>query len=101
MDKIVALCKNRGFIFSGSRYTAALPTHGTTALGAELKNNVKRAWWKKFVQESEYNVGIDCAILMNPEVWVASGHVSTFNDPLIDCKSCKCVTVPIISSVIL
>ncbi|MGI6202930.1 MAG: glycine--tRNA ligase [Eubacteriales bacterium] len=90
MDKIVALCKNRGFIFSGSEiYGGLANTWDYGPLGAELKNNVKRAWWKKFVQESEYNVGIDCAILMNPEVWVASGHVSTFNDPLIDCKSCK------------
>ena len=87
MDKIVALCKNRGFIFSGSEiYGGLANTWDYGPLGAELKNNVKRAWWKKFVQESEYNVGIDCAILMNPEVWVASGHVSTFNDPLIDCR---------------
>ena len=58
-------------------------------LGVELKNNVKKAWWKKFVQESPYNVGVDCAILMNPEVWVASGHVGGFSDPLMDCKECK------------
>lgn len=90
MDKIVALCKNRGFVYSGSEiYGGLANTWDYGPLGAELKNNVKRAWWKKFVQESKYNVGIDCAILMNPEVWVASGHVSTFNDPLIDCKSCK------------
>ncbi len=90
MDKIVALCKNRGFIYSGSEiYGGLANTWDYGPLGSELKNNVKRAWWKKFVQESRYNVGLDCAILMNPEVWVASGHVSTFNDPLIDCKSCK------------
>ena len=84
MDKIVALCKNRGFIFSGSEIYG---DYGP--LGVEFKNNVKRAWWKKFVQECRYNVGVDCAILMNRETWVASGHVVNFNDPLIDCKSCK------------
>ncbi len=90
MDKIVALCKNRGFVFSGSEiYGGLANTWDYGPLGSELKNNVKRAWWKKFIQESKYNVGLDCAILMNPEVWVASGHVSTFNDPLIDCKACK------------
>ena len=90
MDKIVALCKNRGFIFSGSEiYGGLANTWDYGPLGVELKNNVKKAWWKKFVQESAYNVGLDAAILMNPQVWVASGHVSTFNDPLIDCKACK------------
>ena len=90
MDKIVALCKNRGFVFPGSEIYGGLANSWDYGpLGVELKNNVKRAWWKKFVQENPYNVGLDAAILMNPEVWVASGHVSTFNDPLIDCKACK------------
>ncbi len=90
MDKIVALCKNRGFVFSGSEiYGGLANTWDYGPLGVELKNNVKKAWWKKFVQENPYNVGQDSAILMNPQVWVASGHVATFNDPLIDCKSCK------------
>ncbi len=90
MDKIVALCKGRGFVYSGSEiYGGLANTWDYGPLGVELKNNVKRAWWKKFVQESPYNVGLDSAILMNPEVWVASGHVVNFNDPLIDCKSCK------------
>ena len=90
MDKIVALCKNRGFIFAGSEiYGGLANTWDYGPLGVEFKNNVKKAWWKKFVQENPYNVGLDSAILMNPQVWVASGHVATFNDPLIDCKSCK------------
>ena len=90
MDKIVALCKARGFIFSGSEiYGGLANTWDYGPLGVEFKNNVKKAWWQKFVNETPENVGVDCAILMNPEVWVASGHVSTFNDPLIDCKSCK------------
>ena len=90
MEKIVALCKNRGFVFAGSEiYGGLANTWDYGPLGVELKNNVKRAWWKKFVQESPYNVGQDAAILMNPQVWVASGHVNTFNDPLIDCKACK------------
>ena len=90
MDKIVALCKGRGFIYAGSEiYGGLANTWDYGPLGVELKHNVKRAWWKKFVQESPYNVGLDAAILMNPEVWVASGHVVNFNDPLIDCKSCK------------
>jgi len=90
MEKIVALCKGRGFIFAGSEiYGGLANTWDYGPLGVELKNNVKRAWWKKFVQENPYNVGLDAAILMNPQVWVASGHVSTFNDPLIDCKACK------------
>ena len=90
MEKIVNLCKGRGFIFSGSEiYGGLANTWDYGPLGVELKNNVKKAWWKKFVQENPYNVGLDAAILMNPEVWVASGHVSTFNDPLIDCKACK------------
>jgi glycyl-tRNA synthetase len=90
MDKLVALCKVRGFIFSGSEiYGGLANTWDYGPLGVEFKNNVKRAWWKKFVQESEYNVGVDSAILMNRSVWVASGHVGNFNDPLMDCKSCK------------
>lgn len=90
MDKIVALAKARGFIYPGSEiYGGLANTWDYGPLGVELKNNVKKAWWKKFVQESEYNVGVDCAILMNPEVWVASGHVGGFSDPLMDCKECK------------
>lgn len=90
MDKIVALCKGRGFVYSGSEiYGGLANTWDYGPLGVELKNNVKRAWWKKFVQESPYNVGLDSAILMNPETWVASGHVGGFSDPLMDCKECK------------
>ena len=90
MDQIVALCKGRGFVYPGSEIYGGLANSWDYGpLGVELKNNVKRAWWKKFVQENPYNVGLDAAILMNPEVWVASGHLSTFNDPLIDCKACK------------
>ncbi|MBK1809605.1 glycine--tRNA ligase [Clostridium sp. YIM B02505] len=90
MDKLVALCKNRGFIFPGSDIYGGLANSWDYGpLGVEFKNNVKKAWWKKFVQESPYNVGVDCAILMNREVWVASGHVGGFSDPLMDCKECK------------
>ena len=90
MDKIVALCKNRGFIFPGSEiYGGLANTWDYGPLGVELKNNVKRAWWKKFVQENPYNVGLDAAILMNPQTWVASGHLAGFSDPLMDCKECK------------
>ena len=90
MEKIVALCKNRGFIFAGSEiYGGLANTWDYGPLGVELKNNIKRAWWKKFVQENPYNVGLDAAILMNPQVWVASGHVGGFSDPLMDCKECK------------
>ena len=90
MDKIVALCRGRGFVYAGSEIYGGLSnTWDYGPLGVEFKNNVKRAWWKKFVQESPYNVGLDAAILMNPEVWVGSGHVVNFNDPLIDCKACK------------
>jgi glycyl-tRNA synthetase len=89
MDKIVALCKGRGFVFPGSEiYGGLANTWDYGPLGVEFKNNVKKAWWRKFVTESRYNVGLDCAILMNPETWVASGHVGGFNDPLMDCKSC-------------
>ena len=89
MDKVVALAKARGFVYAGSEiYGGLANTWDYGPLGVELKNNVKKAWWKKFVQESPYNVGVDCAILMNPQVWVASGHVGGFNDPLMDCKEC-------------
>ncbi len=90
MDKIVALCKNRGFVYPGSEIYGGLANSWDYGpLGVEFKNNVKRAWWKKFVQECKYNVGLDAAILMNPKTWVASGHVVNFNDPLIDCRACK------------
>ncbi len=90
MDKLVALCKGRGFVYSGSEiYGGLANTWDFGPLGVLLKNNIKAAWWKKFVQESPYNVGLDSAILMNPEVWVASGHLGGFSDPLVDCKNCK------------
>jgi len=90
MEKIVALAKSRGFVFPGSEiYGGFANTWDYGPLGVELKNNVRKAWWKKFIQESPHNVGIDCAILMNPSVWEASGHVGGFNDPLMDCRACK------------
>ena len=90
MDTLVALCKNRGYIYPGSEiYGGLANTWDYGPLGCELKNNIKSAWRKKFIQESEYNVGLDAAILMNPTTWVASGHVGGFSDPLIDCKECK------------
>jgi glycyl-tRNA synthetase len=90
MEKIVALCKARGFIFPGSEIYGGLSnTWDYGPLGAELKNNVKAAWWKKFVRECPYNVGLDSAILMNNRTWIASGHLASFSDPLIDCKACK------------
>ena len=90
MEKIVALCKGRGFVYPGSEIYGGLSnTWDYGPLGVEFKNNVKKAWWKKFVQESPYNVGVDAAILMNPQVWVATGHVGGFSDPLMDCKDCK------------
>lgn len=90
MDKITALAKNRGYIFPGSEiYGGLANTWDYGPLGVAFKNNVKKVWWSKFVQQSKYNVGIDAAILMNPETWIASGHVGGFSDPLIDCKSCK------------
>ena len=90
MDKIVALCKNRGFVYPGSEiYGGLANTWDYGPYGVELKNNIKKAWWKKFVQETTYNVGLDSAILMNPETWVASGHLGGFSDPLMDCKACK------------
>ena len=90
MDTLVNYCKQYGFIFQGSEIYGGLSnTWDYGPLGRELKNNIKNAWWKKFIQENIYNYGLDSAILMNPEVWVASGHVTNFNDPLIDCKKCK------------
>ena len=90
MDAIVALAKGRGFVYSGSEIYGGLSnTWDYGPLGVEFKNNIKKAWWKKFVQENKYNVGLDSAILMNPRVWVASGHVGGFSDPLMDCKDCK------------
>ena len=90
METIIALCKGRGFVYAGSEIYGGLANSWDYGpLGVEFKNNVKRAWWKKFVQESPYNVGLDSAILMNPEVWVASGHLAGFSDPLMDCKECK------------
>lgn len=90
MEKIVNLCKSRGYIYPGSEIYGGLSNSWDYGpLGVEFKNNVKRAWRKKFIQENKYNVGLDAAILMNPETWVASGHVGGFSDPLIDCKSCK------------
>ena len=90
MEKIVALCKTRGFVYPGSEIYGGLANSWDYGpLGVEYKNNIKKAWWKKFVQESKYNVGLDSAILMNPEVWVASGHLGGFSDPLMDCKACK------------
>ncbi|CAK4865862.1 unnamed protein product [Aphanomyces euteiches] len=90
MDQIVGIAKHRGFVFGGSEiYGGLANTWDYGPLGVELKNNVKRAWWKKFIQESPHNVGLDAAILMNPKAWVASGHVGNFNDPMVDCKQCK------------
>ena len=90
MEKIVSLCKSRGIIFPGSEIYGGLSnTWDYGSLGVEIKNNIKRAWWKKFIQQSPYNVGLDAAILMNPQTWVVSGHVGGFSDPLIDCKECK------------
>ena len=90
MDKLVSLCKNRGYVYPGSEIYGGLANSWDYGpLGVELKNNIKNAWRKKFIQESKYNVGIDAAILMNPQTWVASGHIGNFSDPLIDCKECK------------
>ncbi len=89
MEKIVALCKGRGFVYPGSEiYGGLANTWDYGPLGAELKSNIKKAWWKKFVQENPYNVGLDAAILMNPQTWVASGHLAGFSDPLMDCRQC-------------
>ena len=90
MDKIVALCKARGYVYPGSEiYGGLANTWDFGPLGVELKNNIKNAWWQKFVHENEYNVGLDSAILMNPQTWVASGHIGGFTDPLMDCRECK------------
>ena len=90
MEDIVNYCKQYGFIFQGSEIYGGLSnTWDYGPLGRELKENIRKAWWKKFIQENPYNYGLDAAILMNPETWVASGHVTNFNDPLIDCKKCK------------
>ena len=90
MDKIIALAKSRGFVYPGSEiYGGLANTWDYGNLGVELKNNVKKAWWNKFIQQNPYNVGVDCAILMNPQTWVASGHLGGFADPLMDCKECK------------
>ena len=90
MEKLVGLCKNRGYVYPGSEiYGGLANTWDYGPLGVELKNNVKKAWMKKFIQENEHNVGLDCAILMNPKTWEASGHLAGFSDPLIDCKECK------------
>ena len=89
LEQIVALSKNRGFIYPGSEiYGGLANTWDYGNLGVELKNNVKKAWWKKFIQENPYNVGVDCAILMNSQTWIASGHLGSFSDPLMDCKEC-------------
>ena len=90
MEKIVALCKGRGFVYPGSEiYGGLANTWDYGPLGVELKNNIKNAWRKKFIQENKYNVGLDAAILMNPQAWVASGHLGGFSDPLMDCRDCK------------
>src|SRR5690606_3067983 len=90
MDKLVALAKHRGFVFQGSEIYGGLANAWDYGpLGVELKNNIKKAWWKRFIQESEYNVGLDAAILMNPKTWEASGHLASFADPLTDCRQCK------------
>ncbi len=95
MDKLVALCKGRGFVYPGSEIYGGLSNSWDYGpLGAPFKNNVKQAWMKKFVQESPTNVALDSAILMNPQVWVASGHVGGFSDPLMDCRSAKPATAP-------
>ena len=89
MEKIISLAKSRGFVYPGSEiYGGLANTWDYGNLGVELKNNIKKAWWKKFIQENPYNVGVDCAILMNPQVWIASGHLGSFSDPLMDCKEC-------------
>ena len=89
MDELTNFCKQYGFIFQGSEiYGGLANTWDVGPLGVELKNNIKKAWWQEFIQKNPYNVGLDSAILMNPEVWIASGHVGGFSDPLIDCKSC-------------
>ncbi|MDO4622847.1 MAG: glycine--tRNA ligase [Eubacteriales bacterium] len=89
MEKIIAMAKSRGFVYPGSEiYGGLANTWDYGPLGVELKNNVKKAWWQKFIQTNPYNVGVDCAILMNPQTWIASGHLAGFSDPLMDCKEC-------------
>ena len=90
LDMIVNLCKNRGYVFPGSEIYGGLANSWDYGpLGVEFKNNVKKAWLKKFVQESPYNVGLDAAIIMNPQTWITTGHVAGFSDPLLDCRACK------------
>ena len=90
MDKLVSHAKTSGFVYQGSEiYDGLANTWDYGPLGVEMKNNIKQLWWKRFIQESPYNVGLDSAIFMNPRVWEASGHVGGFSDPLIDCKECK------------
>ena len=90
MEKLVTVCKNYGFVFQGSEiYDGLANTWDYGPVGVELKNNVKKLWWKRFIQENDNSFGVDAAILMNPKVWEASGHVGGFSDPLIDCKECK------------
>ncbi len=90
MNQIITLCKGRGFVYPGSEIYGGLANAWDYGpLGVEFKNNVKKAWWKKFVQQSPYNVGLDSAIIMNPQTWITSGHVGGFSDPLMDCKDCK------------
>ena len=89
LDMIVGLCKNRGYVYAGSEIYGGLANSWDYGpLGVEFKNNVKKAWLKKFVQESDYNVGLDAAIIMNPQTWITTGHVGSFSDPLVDCKGC-------------
>ncbi|MBQ4550651.1 MAG: glycine--tRNA ligase, partial [Oscillospiraceae bacterium] len=89
LDMIVSLCKNRGYVYAGSEIYGGLANSWDYGpLGVEFKNNVKKAWLKKFVQESDYNVGLDAAIIMNPQTWITTGHVGSFSDPLVDCKGC-------------
>ena len=90
MDKLVAHCKNTGIVYPGSDiYDGLANTWDYGPVGVELKNNIKKAWWKRFVQEAENSYGVDAAIMMNPKVWEASGHVASFTDPKMDCKTCK------------
>lgn len=90
MEKLVTLCKTRGYVYPGSDiYGGLANTWDYGPLGVELKNNIKKVWWRKFVTETPANVGMDAGILMNPETWVASGHVGGFSDPLMDCRQCK------------
>ena len=90
MDTFVSLCKRRGFVFQGSEIYGGIGGFWDYGpLGVELKNNIKRAWWKAMVQERDDVVGIDAAIIMNPRVWEASGHVATFTDPMVDCRNCQ------------